>query len=183
MVFPIELIIYIDQYIFNYNILYLNKQINKEIKQSNNSDFWKSKYLKKTKELHISKIALDTNHSKINSKYEYIRLIKQSKIIKNLSIYNSNRCIINLLSEEGIETTFDFTNKFIDHFLEIFNYKKINVPWSIKFTFPECSFDIKKFKIPKEFHKLKYIKFNKPNHRIWNCKECRKRKLRISVNK
>lgn len=160
MILPIELIIYIDEFCINPNILKLNKLINKEIRQSNNSIHWKSKYLEKINELNISQFKLDINQVNFNSKYEYNRLLKQTSIIKNMYA-RSILCP-------------SFRYYFIDG-LDIQNFED----WYIEIDFPECAFNMNKFKIPKEFNKFNIRICTR--HTKSSCNECRKKSFREAL--
>lgn len=138
MILPLELIIYLDQYSTNHNILCLNKLINKEVKRSNNSEFWKSKYLIKTCELGIYKICLNPND--IISKYEYLRLIKQKDIVKYLYLITPHTPY-----NRSIKPSYSIDKTIILCGKKIKKYNKLG------FIVPNSSFDINKFKIPKEF--------------------------------
>lgn len=162
MILPLELIIYLDQYSTNRYILLLNKLINTEIKQSNNSQYWKNKYLEKTRELGISTMALNINDDNMIPKYEYARLINQAIIINNIRIFPPRGVLFR-------------RKKQIDDVINLFKQKKDN-NIKIKFMLPYCSFDIKKFKIPKEFKFLDLSNLDineiEKNHCYEMCWEC-----------
>lgn len=177
MILPIKLIIIVDEYLDNHNILILNKSINKEIIYSNNSEYWKSKYLEKARQLNIYNIALNTSESNFNSKYEYCRLIKLSEIIKC--------CEICVSFSFGYMERFGFNKRFVDGYFDEYNDKYFKL--LIKFNFPYCSFKKSKLKQIKEFNS-NLVKFNleEVKHE-GNCNECLKKKygnyLEYMINK
>lgn len=162
MILPIELIIYTDQYSTNHNILLLSKLINKKIKQSNNSQYWISKYLEKTFNLGISNLSLDVNN--IISKYEYLRLIKQSNIIENMYIFFKND-----------------SDYYICSIIKMYKIKDFS-EWYLMFRRPYCSFNMNKLIIPKELNKFNVTKMYNAAHHIFDCHECTRKSLKDCWN-
>lgn len=138
MILPIELIIIVDEYLDNHNISILNKLINKEITYANNLDFWKSKYLEKMNKLYLSSSGLDLSQNKYNSKYEYVRIIKQFETIKKFS---------NFL----FWMYFDFQD-----YIDILNILIKYNTWKVEINMDDNLFVINKFKNLKEFNRLVY---------------------------
>lgn len=158
MILPIELIIIVDQYLNNHNILILNKLINREITQSNNLEYWKFKYLESINKISITKYALDFDKYNSNIKYEYIRVIKYSQILQQFYYF--------LNWVRSFEDCTNAINMFVKH-----------KDWKMEIKFYDFPLTINKFSNLKEFGRLVYKKTNSKKETETYYTNYRKQKL------